>query len=142
MRHAVVTGATTAVAILGLACTDGAPAPPQQPASPERREARYIEPVPWHKEHFTKVIGLGYPELGVEMDVAHAEMRTIDGRDCVVGNMISFDVDDDYAYDIDESVDLISPTEPHLTKEGLISFLRRLFCWCDVRSLRPRTCFA
>ncbi len=115
MRHAVATGAATAVAILGVACTDGAPAPPQQPASPERREARYIEPVPWHKENFTKVIGLGYPELGMEMDVAHAEMRTIDGRECVVGNMISFDVDDDYAYDIDESVDLTLTYAPELT---------------------------
>ncbi len=104
MRYILASGAATTLVILAGACTDGGPAPPQQSALPERREARYIEPVPWDKEHITKVIGLGYPELGMEMDVAHSEMRTIDGRSCVVGNMTSFDVDDDYAFDIDEPV--------------------------------------
>lgn len=115
MRHAVVTGAAATVAILAVACTDGQPETVRKPASNETREARYIEPIPWHKEHFTTVIGLGYPELGMEMDVAHTEMRTIDGRDCVVGNMVSFDVDDDYAYDVDEPVTLALTYAPELT---------------------------
>ncbi len=114
-RIARATGAALTVAILGTACTNGAPAPAREAAALDRREARYIEPVPWNKEHFTKVIGLGYPELGMEMDVAHAEMRTIDGRDCVVGNMVSFDVDDDYAYDIDEAATLTLTYAPEFT---------------------------
>jgi hypothetical protein len=48
------------------------------------------------------VIGLGYPELGLELDVAHTTMQTIDGRSCVVGNVVAFDVDDGYAFDVDE----------------------------------------
>ena len=104
MNHSVAIGTATALVILGVACVDDPIASKQARLSPERREARYIEPVNWEKEHFVKVIGLGYPELGMEMDVAHSEMRSIEGRDCVVGNMLSLDVDDNFAYDIDEKV--------------------------------------
>lgn len=115
MRTFLASGAATILVVLGVACTDGQAGRPQPSATPERREARYIEPVPWEKEHITKVIGLGYPELGMEMDVAHSEMRMIDGRNCVVGNMVSFDVDDDYAFDIDEPVGVTLTYAPEHT---------------------------
>ena len=115
MCHLVARGTITTLAILGIGCAPDTPAPAQQAESLERREARYIEPVPWDKEHITKAIGLGYPELGMEMDVAHSEMRTIDGRSCVVGNMVSFDVDDDYAFDIDEPVSVTLTYAPEHT---------------------------
>ncbi len=70
------------------------------------QDARFLEPIPWQKEHIRKVIGLGYTELGLETDVAHAQMRTIDGKSCVVASAVSFDVDDDYAFNIDEPVEL------------------------------------
>ena len=79
------------------------------------KEARYIVPIPWDKEHFGRIIGLGYPELGLEMDVAHAEMQMIDGRPCSVANVVSFDVTDSYAFDLDEPVDLTLTYAPELT---------------------------
>ena len=79
------------------------------------QDARYIEPIPWEKEHFSQVIGLGYPELGLELDIAHAEMRTIDGTHCVDANIVSFDVDDDYAFEIDETVELTLTYAPEQT---------------------------
>ena len=76
------------------------------------QDARYLEPIPWEKEHFGRILGLGYSELGLERDVAHAEMRTVDGTACAVANIVSFDVDDDYAFNIDEPVELIVTYAP------------------------------
>ncbi len=78
-------------------------------------EARYIEPIPWHKEHFSRVIALGYSMLGLDLDVSHAKMTTLGQRSCVVGNMLGFDVDDRYAFDIDEPVDVTLTYAPALT---------------------------
>jgi hypothetical protein len=66
-----------------------------------RNEARYLVPIPWNKPHITRVVGLGYPELGLELDVAHSATKTIGDKSCVVGNVVSLDVDDAYAYDVD-----------------------------------------
>src|SRR5262245_20914512 len=69
-------------------------------------EARYVEPMPWHKEHFSQVLALGYSELGLDVDMSRAEMKSIAGKDCIVGNVVGFNVDDEYAFDIDEPVRL------------------------------------
>ena len=78
-------------------------------------EARYIQPISWKKQHFTRVIGLGYPELGLELDISHVEMKSIGDKACVLANVVSFDVDDDYAYDIDEPVDVTLTYAPEFT---------------------------
>jgi hypothetical protein len=62
-------------------------------------EARYYQPIPWTKAHFTRVIGLGYSELGIELDRSQSEIVTVEGRSCVLANVVSFDVDDRYAFD-------------------------------------------
>jgi len=80
-----------------------------------RNEARYIVPIAWNKPHITRVIGLGYPELGLELDVAHTTVRTIDGKSCVVGNVVSFDVDDAYAFNVDEPVSVTLTYAPQFT---------------------------
>lgn len=77
-------------------------------------EACYIQPIPWHKEHFSRISALGYSLLGLDLDV-HSEMKTIEGKSCVVGNMVAFDVDDRYAFDIDEPVDLTLTYAPAFT---------------------------
>jgi hypothetical protein len=71
-----------------------------------RDESRFLKPIPWTKPNITKVVGLGYTELGVEMDVADANMVTVEGRACVKANAVAFDVDDRYAFDVDEPVEL------------------------------------
>ena len=87
------------------------------------QEARYIEPIPWEKEHFGRIIGLGYPELGLELDIARAEMRTIDSSPCVVSNIVSFDVDDEYAFNIDETVELTLTYAPAHTTASTFMIL-------------------
>ena len=94
--------------LLALAC--GAP------SSAHNVEARYIEPIPWHKEHFSRVFAVGYSMLGLDLDVSvHAKMMTIGSRSCVVGNLVAFDVDDQYAFDIDEPVDVTLTYAPAFT---------------------------
>jgi hypothetical protein len=80
-----------------------------------RNEARYILPIGWNKPHITHVVGLGYPELGLELDVAHTTVQVIGGKSCVVGNVVSFDVDDAYAFDVDEPVSITLTYAPKLT---------------------------
>lgn len=79
------------------------------------REGRYIEPIPWKKPHFARVIALGYSQLGLDLDRSHAEMKTIAGHSCIVGNMAAFEVDSQYAYDIDEPVDMTLTYAPEFT---------------------------
>jgi len=83
-------------------------------------EARYIEPMPWKKPHFARVLAIGYAELGLDLDRSHAEMKTIAGNSCIVGNMVAFDVDRHYAYDIDEPVDLTITYAPEFTTAPIV----------------------
>ena len=69
-------------------------------------EARAITELSWPKEHFSHILSVGYTQLGQAPNQTHAEMKTIGNRSCVVATMIGFDVDDKYAFDIDETVDL------------------------------------
>jgi hypothetical protein len=61
-------------------------------------EARYIEPLPWKKPHLAQTYAMGYAELGRDLDVSHAEIRQISGKSCIVGNMVAFEVDSNFAY--------------------------------------------
>jgi hypothetical protein len=42
------------------------------PSSAHNVEARYIEPIPWHKEHFSRVFAVGYSMLGLAESAAAA----------------------------------------------------------------------
>jgi hypothetical protein len=53
------------------------------------------EPLSWHSEQIRRVVSLGYPQGSTEK---------IEGKDCMSGSLLSIDVSDDYAYDIDETV--------------------------------------
>ena len=83
-------------------------------------EARYIQPMPWHKEHFARIFAMGYAELGHDLDVSHAQMQTISGKSCIVGNMVAFEVDSRYAFDIDEPVELTLTYAPEFTTAPLV----------------------
>ena len=81
-----------------------------------RAEARYIEPLPWKLAHFSRVYAMGYAELGHDLDVSHAEMKNIAGRLCAVGNLVAFEVDSKFAYDIDEPVELALTYSPEFRR--------------------------
>ncbi len=83
-------------------------------------EARYIEPLPWKKPHFAQVYAMGYAELGHDLDVSHGELRRIAGKSCIVGNMIGLEVDSEFAYDIDEPIELTVTYAPALTTTPLL----------------------
>ena len=69
-------------------------------------EARYVEEVDWPTPRIAHTYGLSYSELGIGAYRNAIEMRTVGGRQCVEGGLIGFDVDDDYGFDVDESVTL------------------------------------
>src|SRR5919108_2238421 len=67
-------------------------------------EARYVQEVAWEKPHVARTYGLSYSELGIGASRGRIELRTLQGRTCVSGSVIGFDIDDQYAFDIDEQV--------------------------------------
>jgi len=79
------------------------------------RDARYIETVPWQKARITRVIAANRSELGLSGSKRKVEMKTIDGQSCAVGSLLAFDVDDGYAFDVDEPVDVTVTYAPEFT---------------------------
>jgi len=79
------------------------------------RDARYIEAVPWKKEHIARVVAASRSELGLSGSKRKVEMKTIAGQSCAVGSLLAFDVDDGYAFDIDEPVDVTVTYAPELS---------------------------
>jgi hypothetical protein len=77
-------------------------------------DARYSSPLPWKKDRFSRILALGYTDLGAN-GRGTTELRTVGGQSCLVGPTIGFDVDDKYAFDIDETVDLTLSYVPELT---------------------------
>jgi hypothetical protein len=69
-------------------------------------EARYVQPVEWTKPHISHTYGLSYTQLGAEANRNPVDLKPIENRTCVTGTVIGFDVDDAYAFDIDEPVTL------------------------------------
>jgi hypothetical protein len=95
-------------------------------------EARYVEPLTWHLNHFSKVMAMSYSELGLDFDYSHAAMQTVQGKTCAVGGaaagpgpsagsgmrpgaLVALQVDRRYAYNIDEPVTLTLTYAPDLT---------------------------
>jgi hypothetical protein len=77
-------------------------------------DARYSKPLSWKKDHFSRVLALGYTDLGAN-GRGGAELTTIGDQSCIVGTTVGFDVDDRYAFDIDETVDLTLVYAPERT---------------------------
>ena len=79
-----------------------------RPLTAHGSEARYVQVLPWTKARFARVLAVGRSELGVPGSRNPTEIRTIADRSCVVGPLVAFDVEDAYAFDIDEPVTLRS----------------------------------
>lgn len=63
--------------------------------------------IPWRREHITKVVTAGYPDsLGLASftDRQPPALLDIEGQQCIKSNFLSLDVDDSFAFDIDEVV--------------------------------------
>lgn len=53
------------------------------------------EPLTWHSHQISRVVSMGYPQ---------GLAAKVEDKDCMSGSVLSIDVLDDYAYDIDETV--------------------------------------
>ena len=63
--------------------------------------------VDWEASNISRITSSGYSDVfGIEVSMKSGfpELETVDGRDCVTGSIFVFDVADDFAYDIDETV--------------------------------------
>jgi hypothetical protein len=90
--------------------------------APDGDDARYSSPLAWKKDRFSRVLALGYTDLGMNGRGA-TEIRAVDGESCLVGPTAGFDVDDAYAFDIDEKVELTLSYVPELTTAQAIVVL-------------------
>ena len=87
-------------------------------------EARYVEVAPWQKERFSRVLAVSRSELGTPGTRRTMEVRTIEGRSCLVGALFALDVDDHYAFDIDEPVTLTLTYATALTTPFVVGWDR------------------
>ncbi|PYR40278.1 MAG: hypothetical protein DMF95_33950, partial [Acidobacteria bacterium] len=79
-------------------------------------EARRVAVLSWKKPHITRVLGASRSELGLNGSKAPEQMMTVAGQSCVFGDLFAFDVDDRYAFDIDEPVDVTVTYAPERTQ--------------------------
>ena len=85
-------------------------------------EARYVEVVSWQKDRVARVLAVSRSELGTPGTRRMAEVRSLGGRSCLVGSVFAFDVDDRYAFDIDEPVTLTLTYASELTTPFIVGW--------------------
>jgi hypothetical protein len=71
------------------------------------RDARYVEAVAWPATGtVARVFAASRSELGTPGARRRVEMQQVDGRTCAVAGLLAVDVNDRFAFDIDEAVDV------------------------------------
>jgi hypothetical protein len=95
------TNTYAAIAALLALCTSGA-------LYGHGNEARLVEFLDWKKiTNIARVFGANRAHLeGLPSTSARPTLRNIEGDSCVVGELIGVDVDNSYAFDLDEPIDL------------------------------------
>ena len=87
-------------------------------------EARYVEVAPWQRDRIPRVLAVSRSELGTPGTRRTLEVRDVEGRSCLVGALFALDVDDDYAFDIDEPVTLTLTYATGLTTPFVVGWDR------------------
>ena len=116
--HGLRAAAYALGALLGAAA-------PMSPAFGHGTEARFVEFLDWKKEHFTRIFASNRAHLeGLPSNWAEAtpQVITVEGRSCIVGQLIAFDVDDKYGFDLDEPVELSLTYAAEYTTPFLIGY--------------------
>ncbi|MCH7823945.1 MAG: CehA/McbA family metallohydrolase [Acidobacteria bacterium] len=85
------------------------------PSRAHGSEARYVVELEWTRDNIARTFGVSRSELGIGGRKTPFEIRAIGDRSCVVGSLVVLDVDDEFAFDIDEPVDLTVTYAPDLT---------------------------
>jgi hypothetical protein len=87
-------------------------------------EARRVELLGWTRDRIVRVVGANRSELGLNGSKVPTEMKTIAGRSCLFGDLFAFDVADNYAFDVDEAVDLTLTYAPEFTQPFTVAWDR------------------
>ena len=85
-------------------------------------EARRVELLSWTRDRIVRVIGANRSELGLNGSKVPTEIKTIGGRSCLFGDLFAFDVEDSYAFDIDEPVDVTITYAPEVTQPFTVAW--------------------
>ena len=88
---------------------EGAPSPPHD------SDARFVVELEWPRENIARTLGVARSELGMYRRGNPFQTRDIGDLTCVVGPLFALDIDDEFAFDIDEPVDLVVTYAPELT---------------------------
>ena len=86
-----------------------------RPSRAHGSEARYVVELEWTTDNIARTFGVFRSELGIGGRKTPFEIRAIGDRSCVVGPLVALDVDDGFAFDIDEPVDLTVTYAPDFT---------------------------
>ena len=85
-------------------------------------DARFVVELEWPRENIARTLGVARSELGMYGRGNPFQTRDIDDRRCVVGPLFALDIDDGFAFDIDEPVDLVVTYAPELTGPFSVGF--------------------
>ena len=115
----------TGAVILGIGAAGPVPpvpAPAWRPAAAHGSEARYVVELEWPRDNIARTLGVARSELGMYGRGNPFQTRDIGDRTCVVGPLFALDVEDAFAFDIDEPVDLVITYAPELTGPFSVGF--------------------
>lgn len=90
--------------------------------SPVHSDARFVVELEWPRENIARTLGVARSELGMYGRGNPFQTRDIGDRTCVVGPLFALDIDDGFAFDIDEPVDLVVTYAPELTGSFSVGF--------------------
>lgn len=67
-------------------------------------EPRMVRELSWKRPQIVRALAVSRSELGLQGQKVAAEVRRVGNRECVVGSLVALDVDNAFAFDIDEPV--------------------------------------
>ncbi len=121
--HARRVGLLSVLAAVGLLAAGAAgPVPERSRAAAHGSEARYVVELEWPRDNIARTLGVARSELLMYGRGNPFQTRDIGGRTCVVGPLFALDIEDDFAFDIDEPVDLVITYAPELTGTFSVGF--------------------
>ena len=83
-------------------------------------EARNISELAWDLPNIAHSYAMGYTQLGPDADYSYGSMKQVGNRLCAIGSSFGFDIEDSYAFDIDEAVELTITYVPVLTSNNFM----------------------
>ncbi|WP_419940538.1 hypothetical protein [Candidatus Palauibacter sp.] len=121
--HARRVGLLSVLAAVGLLAAGAAgPVPERSRAAAHGSEARYVVELEWPRENIARTLGVARSELLMYGRGNPFQTRDIGGRTCVVGPLFALDIEDAFAFDLDEPVDLVITYAPELTGPFSVGF--------------------